>query len=184
MRLLLLMIIIAGIGLVVHYREQIHPVTIQEWVEGFRLWGPLVFMVLYAFGTILFLPGLVFTLAGGALFGPFCGTLYSLSAATAGATLAFLIARYIAGDWVARQAGGRLKQLLDGVEREGWKFVAVTRLVPLFPFNLLNYGFGLTPIPWHHYVLASFVCMAPGAFAYTYIGHVGRQAAAGVEGVV
>jgi uncharacterized membrane protein YdjX (TVP38/TMEM64 family) len=70
------------------------------------------------------------------------------------------------------------------VEREGWRFVALTRLVPLFPFNLLNYALGLTRIPALQYVLASFVCMAPATFAYTWIGHAGAKAIAGGEGAV
>src|SRR6516225_3148754 len=69
--------------------------------------------------------------------------------ATLGPTLAFLVARYVAGDWVARRAGGLLKRLIDGVDAEGWRFVAFVRLVPLFPFNLSNYLLGLTRIPFH-----------------------------------
>jgi uncharacterized membrane protein YdjX (TVP38/TMEM64 family) len=73
------------------------------------------------------------------------------------------VARYLAADWVARKAGGRLGRLIAGVEAERWRFVAFVRLVPLFPFNLSNYALGLTRIPLSHYVLASLVCMAPGA---------------------
>ena len=65
---------------------------------------------------------------------------------------------------------------MDGVSAEGWRFVAFVRLVPLFPFNLVNYAFGLTRIRVGEYVLASFVCMAPGALAYTYLGYAGREA--------
>jgi uncharacterized membrane protein YdjX (TVP38/TMEM64 family) len=84
-----------------------------------------------------------------------------------GATIAFMIARYVASDWVAARAGERLARLIRGVEEEGWRFVAFVRLVPLFPFNLVNYAFGLTRIRLGEYALASFVCMAPGALAYT-----------------
>jgi membrane protein DedA with SNARE-associated domain len=118
------------------------------------------------------------------MFGPWWGTLWNLVGATLGATLAFLIARYLASDWVARRSGERLARLMSGVEREGWRFVAFVRLVPLFPFNLVNYAFGLTRVGLGAYVLASFVCMAPGALAYTYLGHAGRQAAAGQAGAI
>jgi hypothetical protein len=77
---------------------------------------------------------------------------------------------------VARKAGGRAKQLIDGVEQEGWRFVAFVRLVPLFPFNLLNYALGLTRIPFPAYVIASWLFMLPGAFAYTWLGFAGREA--------
>ena len=149
--------------------------------------GPLAwlaFMALYALATVLFLPGSVLTLAGGSLFGPALGTFVNLTGATLGATLAFLLSRYLASDWVEQKTGGRLKQLKEGVEGEGWRFVAFVRLVPLFPFNLLNYALGLTRIRFLHYLIATYVCMLPGAFAYTYLGYAGREAAAGGEGVI
>jgi uncharacterized membrane protein YdjX (TVP38/TMEM64 family)/rhodanese-related sulfurtransferase len=141
-------------------------------------------MAVYAVAAVLFLPGSVLTLAGGALFGPVLGTFYNLTGATIGATLAFLTARYLASDWVAAKTGGRLKQLINGVEGEGWRFVAFTRLVPLFPFNLLNYALGLTRIRLSHYLLATYTCMLPGAIAYTYLGYTGREAVGGGEGLI
>jgi uncharacterized membrane protein YdjX (TVP38/TMEM64 family)/rhodanese-related sulfurtransferase len=144
----------------------------------------LAFMIFYALATVLFLPGSILTLAGGSLFGPVLGTFVNLTGATLGATLAFLLSRYLASDWVERKTGGRLKQLKDGVEGEGWRFVAFVRLVPLFPFNLLNYALGLTRIRLLHYLIATYVCMLPGAIAYTYLGYAGREAAAGGEDLV
>jgi uncharacterized membrane protein YdjX (TVP38/TMEM64 family) len=123
------------------------------------------------------------------LFGPLWGTLFNLTGATLGAALAFLVSRYLAADWVRRRVGGpgnRLiaNRLIEGVEAEGWRFVAFTRLVPLFPFNLLNYALGLTRIPFLHYVLATAVCMAPAALAFTGLGFAGREAVAGGEGLI
>jgi uncharacterized membrane protein YdjX (TVP38/TMEM64 family) len=147
-------------------------------------WAPVAFIALYTAATVLFVPGSVMTLAGGALFGPLWGTLWNLIGAVLGATLAFVAARYVAADFVARRAGGRLKALVDGVEAEGWRFVAFVRLVPLFPFNLLNYALGLTRIRIAEYVIASAICMLPGSFAYTYIGYAGREAAAHGAGAI
>jgi uncharacterized membrane protein YdjX (TVP38/TMEM64 family) len=110
--------------------------------------------------------------------------LWNLIGATLGATLAFLAARYIAGDWVARRTGGRLNALVEGVEAEGWRFVAFVRLVPLFPFNLLNYALGLTRIRLDHYVLASLLAMVPGTLAYTWLGYAGSEVAAGSQTAV
>ena len=183
-RLLLLAVVVAGIALAVANRDALDAAALERWVEQFGTAGPLVFMLLYAVATVVFLPGSVITLAGGALFGPVWGTLYNLTGATLGAALAFLIARYLAADAVERKAGGRIKRLVDGVEREGWRFVAFVRLVPLFPFNLLNYALGLTRIRFWHYVIASYLCMLPGAIAYTYLGYAGREAVAGGEGMV
>ena len=183
-RLLLLVVVVTGITLAVANRDALDAAALEAWVERFGAAGPLVFMLLYAVATVVFLPGSVITLAGGALFGPVWGTLYNLTGATLGALLAFLVARYLAADAVERRAGGRVKQLIDGVEREGWRFVAFTRLVPLFPFNLLNYALGLTRIRLLHYLLATYLCMFPGAVAYTYLGYAGREAVGGGEGMI
>ncbi|MEN8176513.1 MAG: VTT domain-containing protein, partial [Pseudomonadota bacterium] len=129
-------------------------------------------------------PGVIMTLAGGALFGPVLGTFYNLTGATLGAALAFLLARYLAADWVERRTRGRARRLINGVEAEGWRFVAFVRLMPLFPFNLLNYLLGLTRIPFVQYLVATYLFMLPGAVAYTYLGYAGREAAAGGEDLV
>jgi uncharacterized membrane protein YdjX (TVP38/TMEM64 family) len=165
------------------HREFLQATALERELARFGPWAPILFVLLYAFATVLFVPGSVLTVAGGALFGPMWGTLWKLSGATLGATLAFMIARYVASGWVAARSGERLVRLMRGVEEEGWRFVAFVRLVPLFPFNLMNYAFGLTR-PLREYVLASFVCMAPGALAYTYLGYAGREAAAGQAGAI
>jgi hypothetical protein len=95
-----------------------------------------------------------------------------------------MIARYVGADWVARRAGERLARLIRGVEEEGWRFVAFVRLVPVFPFNLVNYAFGVTRIGLGEYAITSFVCMAPGALAYTYLGYAGLETASGRTGAI
>ena len=184
MRILLSVALVAAIALAVYYRDQFDSAALEAWVRDAGPVAPLLFMLIYALAAVLFFPGSVLTLAGGALFGPVLGTFYNLTGATLGATLAFLIARYLASDWVAAKTGGRVKQLISGVEGEGWRFVAFVRLVPLFPFNLLNYALGLTRLRWLHYVLATYVFMLPGAFAYTYLGYAGREAVAGGQGMI
>ena len=184
LRYLLVIALLAGIAWGIMQRGHFDAAALQGWVQRAGAWGPLAFMAAYAVATVLFLPGSVLTLTGGALFGPVWGTLYNLTGATLGATLAFLVARYLAADWVTRKVGGRLKQLIEGVEGEGWRFVAFVRLVPLFPFNLLNYALGLTRIRLAHYVITSYVCMLPGAIAYTYLGYAGREAAGGGSGLM
>ena len=176
-RIAIVLALIAGLAIAVVYRDNLDAQALEHWVQ--EALAPLAFMGIYMLGTLFFLPGSVLTLAGGALFGPVWGTLYNLTGATLGATLAFLAARYLAQNWVARKAGGRMKQLLDGVEAEGWKFVAFVRLVPVIPFNLLNYALGLTRIGLVPYVLASFVFMAPAAAVYVYAGWAGGEAIAG-----
>jgi uncharacterized membrane protein YdjX (TVP38/TMEM64 family)/rhodanese-related sulfurtransferase len=183
-RWLLGLALLALVGTAVAFRGRFDAAALQGWVEGAGAAGPLVFIAIYAAATVLFLPGAIITLAGGALFGPVWGTLWNLCGATLGATLAFLIARHLGAGWVARRAGPRLRGLDEGVSAEGWRFVAFVRLVPLFPFNLLNYALGLTRIPLPAYVLASAIFMLPGAVAYTWLGYAGREALAGGEGMV
>ncbi|MDH5325273.1 MAG: TVP38/TMEM64 family protein [Gammaproteobacteria bacterium] len=180
----LFLLLLGAIAIAVRYRQYLDSQSLQAWIDSAGIAGPILFMALYACATILFLPGSVLTLAGGAMFGPYWGTLYNLTGATLGATLAFLISRYLASDWVEHKSGGHLRKLKQGVEDEGWRFVAFVRLVPLFPFNLLNYALGLTRIKLSHYVLASYLCMLPGGIAYTYVGYVGREAITGSEGLI
>ena len=158
--------------------------TLERAVRGAGWWAPLEFMAIYTLATVLFIPGSVLTLVGGALFGPVAGTFYNLTGATCGATLAFLIARHVTSDWVRSKAGGRMKLVIEGVEREDWRFIAFVRLVPLFPFNLLNYVLGLTRIRLSRFVIVSYLAMLPGALAYTYLGYAGREAAVGDAGVI
>lgn len=166
------------------HRDALDAAALDAWVRGAGAWGPVIYMGAYVVATVLSLPGAVLTFAGGALFGPAWGTFYSLTGATIGATAAFAIARYVAPDWAGRRTGGWTRRLVEGVEKEGWRFVAFVRLVPLLPFNLLNYALGLTRIRLSHYVLASCVFMLPGALAYTYLGYAGREALAGADGML
>jgi len=181
-KLVLIVALVAAISWVAFHHEFFEAARLEQEFQGFGRWAALLFVGFYALSTVLFVPGSILTVVGGAVFGPVSGTLWSLTGATLGATLAFLTARYVASDWVSRAAGERLARVICGVEEEGWRFVALVRLVPLFPFNLVNYAFGLTRIRLAEYVVTSFACMAPGAIAYTYIGYAGREAAAGRAG--
>lgn len=178
-RLALALLLTAAVTLAALYRDRISLALLDSWLQSLGLWAPVGYVIVYAIATVAFVPGSFITLAGGALFGPLWGSVLNLAGATLGATLAFIVARFVAADWVERKASGLLKRLMDGVDAEGWRFVALLRLVPLFPFNLSNYALGLTRIPLLHYVIATLVFMAPGAVAYTWLGYAGRGALAG-----
>lgn len=183
-RLLLVAVLLAGIVVVTLNRDQLNQAAVEAWLARLGLWGHVVYVLIWLVWPPLFLPGAPLTLAGGALFGPLLGTVYTSIGSVGGATLAFLLARYLAGDWVARKTGGTLARVKAGVEEEGWRFVAFTRLVPLFPFNVLNYAFGLTAIPLRTYVFTSWLCMLPGTAGYAYIGFAAREAVVGGEDLV
>lgn len=176
---LLLAVIVAIIVTGVLLRNDLSREALEHHIATLGVWAPVAFMAAYALAAIAFMPGSVFTIAGGALFGPWLGAIFGLIGGSLGALLAFVGARYVAADWVAGMSGQRLERLQRGIDREGWRFVAFVRLVPLFPFNLLNYALGLTRIGLVPYTLATFVCMAPGALAYAWIGHAGAEVIAG-----
>ncbi|MFB2837868.1 TVP38/TMEM64 family protein [Floridanema evergladense] len=141
------------------------------WIDQLGPWGAIAFIIIYNLATVLFIPGSLLTLGGGAIFGVFWGSIYVFIAATMGATFAFLIGRYLTRDWVAKKIANYPKfQAIDNaVAKEGFKIVLLTRLSPIFPFNLLNYGFGITKVSLTDYILGS-IGMIPGTIMYVYIG--------------
>ena len=121
--------------------EYLEQGRLRTLIEGYGTLAPLLYMLLYAVAPTLFLPGLPLTVVGGLLFGPFWGVVYTIISATTGACIAFLVSRYLARDWVEQKLKSpRWRHLDEQVAKHGWKMVAMTRLVPLFPFNLLNYA--------------------------------------------
>jgi uncharacterized membrane protein YdjX (TVP38/TMEM64 family) len=145
--------------------------TVIEWVNGLGGWGAIAYIGIYIIATLAFLPALLLTLGAGLLFGIGWGSLYVLVGATLGAIAAFLVGRYLLRDWVSQKIAGHSKFLLidRAVGRSGFKIVLLTRLSPLFPFNLLNYAYGVTSVSFREYALAS-VGMIPGTIMYVYIG--------------
>lgn len=132
----------------------------------------LLYLFFYALAPSLFISSLALTLTAGFLWGPFLGTVMALSGATLGATVSFLLSRYFFREAIEYKLGlEKWQYLSEKTRKHGWKAVAVARLVPFFPYPVINYLFGLTPIPLLHYVLATFIFMAPAGFAYTYLGY-------------
>jgi uncharacterized membrane protein YdjX (TVP38/TMEM64 family) len=142
--------------------------ALQDWIGSLGILGPLVFVVLYAVATVAALPGSALSIVAGAIFGPVLGVVTVIFAATLGASMAFLVSRYFARSSIERWLEGneKFRKLDDLTARHGDIMVAITRLVPLFPFNLLNYGFGLTKVAFRTYVVWSFICMLPGTILY------------------
>ncbi len=141
------------------------------WVESLGIWGPLVFIAGYAAATVAFVPGSLLTLAAGAIFGLGKGTLLVFFGSTLGASLAFLIARYLARGAIERRLEDRPKfrSIDSAVGKQGRKIVFLLRLSPAFPYSLLNYGLGLTRVRFVDYVIAC-IGMLPGTFLYVYYG--------------
>ena len=147
-------------------------VNLKGWIEGFGLLGPLVYVVLYIAACLFFLPGLPIAVLAGLAFGPLMGAVWASIGSTLGASAAFLVARYAARGMVEGWVENNplFKKIDEGVEKQGWRMLMITRLVPLFPFNLQNFAYGLTKINFTTYVLVSWICMLPGAIAFTFMG--------------
>ena len=141
---------------------------LRAFIDGFGAWGPAVFTLIYIVAVVAALPGAAITVLAGTLFGSITGIIVVSIGSTVGAGLCFLIAKHVARDAVSRRLKGygAFKRLLRMTEEHGAAVVALTRLVPLFPFNLLNYGFGLTRVRFRTYIFWSWLCMLPGTVVY------------------
>lgn len=143
-----------------------------DWSASLDSWGPITFILIYTVATILFIPGSLLTLAAGVVFGVVWGSIYVSIGATIGATGAFLVGRYLARGWVEKRIEGndKFKAIDQAVAREGWKIVGLTRLSPVFPFNLLNYAFGITQVSFKNYFFPTWIGITPGTVLYVYLG--------------
>ncbi len=154
-------------------------IELLEWVDGLGFAGLLTYTALYIAIVVLLLPGVVFTLGAGFLFGFFVGAIVIVAAVAIGSGIAFLIARYLFGERLTRLLRNHPRaHLLDrGLKKEGWKIVFLSRLVPLFPFKLSNYFFGLTSIPFRHFFLANLAGVVPISLTNVYVGSMAADLA-------
>jgi uncharacterized membrane protein YdjX (TVP38/TMEM64 family) len=153
--------------------------SLLDWFDQLGLWGVLLYMVFYIAIVLSLLPGVVFTLGAGFVFGFWLGAGVVVFSLVAGSALAFLIARYAFGkrlsDKIRRHP--RIQLLNKGLRHEGWKIVMLSRLLPVFPFKLSNYFFGLTAIPFRHFVAANSIGVLPISATNVYIGSLAAELA-------
>jgi uncharacterized membrane protein YdjX (TVP38/TMEM64 family) len=154
------------------------------WIKDLGPEGMGVFALLYIVACVFFIPGSLLTLGAGTIYGVVTGSILVSVSSTLGATVAFLVGRYFARGLIAKKIEGnaRFSAIDNAVADEGWKIVGLTRLSPIFSFNLLNYAYGLTRVSLKEYVLASWIGMMPGTVMYVYIGSLaGDLASLGAE---
>jgi uncharacterized membrane protein YdjX (TVP38/TMEM64 family) len=149
--------------------DRIHQLI--DWIHTFGPIAPIIFIVTYIISTVFFLPGFPLTLLASVVFGPVFGAIWVSIGSTIGATFAFIIGRYLGREAIVSRFSHHdmMKRIDEGVKKQGWKMVAITRLVPLFPFNVQNYIYGLTDIPLGIYVVVSWLCMIPATIGYTFL---------------
>lgn len=168
---------VVAVGVVVSWRLGLFELLSLEnldrlnaWFTGLGAWGPVAFILLWIAASVFFLPGLPITIVGGLIFGAVWGTVWTTIGANLGAGAAFLVGRYLARGMVERrmESSAGLRRIDAGVRRQGWRMLLVTRLVPIFPFNIQNYVYGLTDIRLSTFVLVSLPAMLPATIAYNF----------------
>lgn len=169
LRLAFLVVGLVGLGVTV---VAVGPDRARELLveAGESNWGIVAFVVVYAIAVVLLLPGTVGTFAAGAVFGFPLGAVAALAGATIGATLAFLVSRAMGRDGAKSLFGERLDSIDDFIGRNDFTSILILRLMPIVPFNLLNYGAGLTSVRLSRYVVASVLGMAPATALATALG--------------
>ena len=175
-------LLFALVGALFYFQGKFHMVSVVkflEWLEGLGAWAPFLFILINMLVVVLVLPGVILTLGAGFMFGVLQGSLYIIIGTTIGATIAFLIARYLFGE---RATGffldhSKLNLVNDEFKRAGWKFVLLTRLVPFFPFKLSNYLFGLMQISLRDFVIGVFFGIMPITITNVYIGSLAADLA-------
>ncbi len=148
-----------------------------EYVKSLGVWGPVLLAAVYVVATVLMVPGSILTLGAGFTFGLVTGTITAMAGSVLGALASFLVGRTVARGFVEQKAkeNPRFAALDEAVEKEGFKIVLLTRLSPIFPFNLLNYLFSITKVRFRDYFLASWLGMIPGTIMYVYIGYAAKD---------
>lgn len=157
----------------------VHIPRLLEWIDAREILGVIVFLVSYVAATVLFIPGSLLTLGAGFVFGVVWGTIWVSIGSTIGAVSAFLVGRYLLRDWVESRIADnrRFRAIDDAVGRDGAKIVLLSRLSPIFPFNMLNYAYGLTQVSLARYFVASWIGMLPGTVMYVYLGSLAANLA-------
>jgi len=152
---------------------------VLQWIHDLGPAAPLAYIAFYAIACVFAIPGSLLTLAGGFLFGIGWGIVYVSIGATLGATLAFLVGRYLLRGWVVEKVGHnpKFQALDDAVAREGWKMVLLMRLCPIFPFGVTNYGLSVSRVTVREYVAASWIGMLPAMLVLVYIGSLASSLA-------
>ncbi|MBI4487580.1 MAG: TVP38/TMEM64 family protein [Deltaproteobacteria bacterium] len=166
--LLVLLGLFLGRYLLTHY--DLAPQAIRNYLLSFGPWAPLVYIIVYMIRPLVFFPASILSIAGGLVFGPLFGTIYTVIGASLGALLSFGIARFLGRDFVKPLFKGRLQQCDAFAERNSFSVVLFMRLLPIFPFDMVNYGAGLCGVKPGGYIMATVVGIIPGTFAYVYLG--------------
>lgn len=163
-------------GLTVYFLGGVNPKQLQVWLHQAGIWAPIIYIALYTVATLLILPSTALNLTGGAIFGPWLGTLWTTVAAIIAAVVSFTFTRTVGRETIARRLAGRW-QAMDAEMRQGGLFyMFAIRLLPIIPYGLVNFAAGLTSIRFRDYFLGTVMGTVPGVLPFVMIGSSGLQA--------
>ncbi|MGK7893400.1 MAG: TVP38/TMEM64 family protein [Xenococcus sp. (in: cyanobacteria)] len=173
---LLTIICIIATGITAYLLGGLAPEQVQSWLEQAGIWAPIIYIVIYTIATILVLPSTALNLAGGAIFGPWIGTLWTSVAAIIAAIIAFYYSRTIGREWISQKLAGRW-QAMDAEMRHGGLFyMFAIRLLPIIPYGLVNFAAGLTSVSFKDYLLGTTLGTVPGVLPFVMLGSSGLTA--------
>ncbi|APH05765.1 TVP38/TMEM64 family protein [Bacillus weihaiensis] len=168
---MLSLIVVVGFIILINQRVlNFTPDMIQKWILSLGILAPIIYIILYTVRPFILFPASVLSLAGGLALGPLYGTLLTITGATLGAYLSFLVSRKIGGKWVEKKSGERMERIKRILEKNGLLAILLLRLIPLFPFDLISYAAGLSKIKGWHFILGTLIGIIPGTFAYNFLG--------------
>jgi uncharacterized membrane protein YdjX (TVP38/TMEM64 family) len=164
-------LVVGSVWLLIAHSEWFRdPKLVKVQVLKWGVWGPVIFMLLYAVGPSFLVPGAVMTVAGGLAFGTVWGSVYSLIGGDVGALLAFGAGRFLGKSFVERIIGDRFQSMLQKIAKHGFQIILYLRMVPVIPYNALNLLAGASPITFHDYFWATMIGMIPGTILFAFLG--------------
>lgn len=183
LRATLLALLVVALGAAIIYRQHVHPEWLSDVIDDYPAIMPLAFVVVHVAASLLFVPRNLMAMVAGGLFGALWGGLISLAGAMAGAMAGFWVARYVNADMLRVEELPRIGPLIVKAARGGWRFVMVTRLLPVLPHALVNYVYGLSALSVRDYALGSFLGFMPQTIAFVKLGEAGTSAVSGAFSV-
>jgi uncharacterized membrane protein YdjX (TVP38/TMEM64 family) len=170
LKMLIAAAVVGGLIWFNHHYLNIKPQTIREWILSFGAFAPFIFIGLYTVRPLILFPASILSLSAGLAFGALWGTIYTVIGATAGAALSYYVARKL-GHRVVNQKWKRKGEILQTqLEKNGFFYVFLLRLIPLFHFDMISYLAGLANVKFMHFLLATLLGIIPGTFAYNFLG--------------
>lgn len=173
---LLTLICLIATGLAIYLLGGINPNQLQLWLKQAGIWAPIIYIVIYTIATILVMPSTALNLTGGAIFGPWLGTLWTSIGAIVAAIVAFIFARTSGREFVARRLAGKWQAMDAEMQQGGLFYMFAIRLLPIIPYGLVNFAAGLTSIRFRDYLLGTILGTVPGILPFVLLGSSGLRA--------